>query len=473
MPDELSSIVFASTDSTTFIYHCDAKKEDFVAFVFKIIIKNNKEETFYTTNKTVISFKGLPESVYLLRIEAFAPQKKWNAVPLEISFEVNNKYAAVVKRSKQLKDSITKNSLKKEEIQQSDSLNKSYFIDVFKNYYYIFVIAIVAFFLAIIVLRKKSKNSKKPKRNIRISNMADDTLITVPKIQIDRFQVENSNLKAEIVALRGQIDALQLRSRDMYVQNKELKDHIDRLSKSKVELEELQTQKDDLFAVVIHDIKNPAALIKSLVELLRSYDLTASEQQEVINDIFETTKKIVSLSQEVTRILSLESNFINLNLDKVDLRDIIKDVQKRNTISATNKSISVLLDLAEDIPETYMDYQKIDEVLDNLISNAIKFSHSGGKVRILSKIKEDHLVVEISDNGLGLSEEDITQAFQRGVKLSAQPTGGEHSSGFGLWIVKKLIEAHKGSVWVKSTLGKGSTFAFSIPMIFEINDPAE
>jgi len=114
-----------------------------------------------------------------------------------------------------------------------------------------------------------------------------------------------------------------------------------------------------------------------------------------------------------------------------------------------------------------MDVQKIDEVLDNLISNALKFSHEKGTVRIRTHKQDSNILIEISDNGLGLSEEDIKEAFQRGAKLSAKPTQGEPSSGLGLWIVKKLIEAHKGRVWVKSTLGKGSTFSISLPIVKE------
>jgi signal transduction histidine kinase len=102
--------------------------------------------------------------------------------------------------------------------------------------------------------------------------------------------------------------------------------------------------------------------------------------------------------------------------------------------------------------------------LDNLISNAIIFSHEKGQIRIRAFKQDSSIVVEVTDNGLGLSEEDIKEAFQRGAKLSAKPTQGESSSGLGLWIVKKLMEAHNGRVWVKSTLGKGSTFSITLPI---------
>jgi len=286
----------------------------------------------------------------------------------------------------------------------------------------------------------------------------------VTKDEFDRVLYENGELKAEIASLRGQIDALNARGEQLYKENKELQSNLLKLEKSKSELEELQRQKDDLFAVIIHDIKNPASLIKSLVELLTSYDLTATEQQEIINDIAQTTSKIVALSQEVSKILSLEGTKLNLNFDTANLNDIIKDVYQRNQIAAKNKSITMFTDLMEGLPDGEFDVQKIDEVIDNLVSNAIKFTPNGGTVRIKSSKELNNLVVEVSDNGLGLSEDDLKNTFKRGAKLSAQPTAGESSTGLGLWIVKKLVESHKGRVWVKSALGKGSTFAFSIPM---------
>ena len=84
---------------------------------------------------------------------------------------------------------------------------------------------------------------------------------------------------------------------------------------------------------------------------------------------------------------------------------------------------------------------------------------------VSSSFRDDYIVVEVKDTGPGLSEEDLRKAFKKGVRLSSQPTGGESSTGLGLWIIKKLVEAHKGRVWVKSAVGKGSTFCFSLPLV--------
>lgn len=278
---------------------------------------------------------------------------------------------------------------------------------------------------------------------------------------------QNTRLIAEISGLRNQIDRLQYRTKELQVTNKSLQEQVEKLSKSKKELEELQSQKDDLFALIIHDIKNPAAIIQGLVDLLKSFNYNAVDQQEIIQDIAETTTKIVNLSREVSRVMALEATSLMLDKELVDINIIIEDLFRINRIAADKKMIDLLLKLGKDMPETLMDPQKIAEVIDNMLSNAIKFTPRGGKVLISSNCKNDFIVVDVKDNGLGLSEDDIRSAFKKGTRLSTQPTGGESSTGLGLWIIKKLVEAHDGRVWVKSALGKGSTFSFSLPIIKE------
>lgn len=293
---------------------------------------------------------------------------------------------------------------------------------------------------------------------------------THSKEQIDLLTQENENLKNEIKNLRQQIDLMQDRSTKLQDQNRELREQITTISEHENELLELQKQKDELFALIIHDIKNPAGLIKNLVELLTNYDLNATEQQDVIKDIVETSSKIVSLSQEVSRVMALEGSRLILNIDPFNINLIASDIHRINESAARSKDMNFILDLDENIKEAEVDAQKVSEIIDNLVSNAIKFTHVGGTVRLRTRERNGGIVLEVSDNGQGLSEEDIKHAFQRGAKLSARPTQGESSSGLGLWIIKKLVDAHNGRVWIKSALGKGSTFAVSLP--YKQNDNA-
>ena len=467
LKENWNDIVISQKDTIVFIYHCEAKDTS-KPFLFNIKLQNENDINIRSSRSRVALYFGLPEGKYDLTIYSFS--QRWTSYPAFLKFNVNNKLDSLRDEIEKLKKANT-TLIEKKEDSTKFVVKKSHLIIAL-----IIVPVIAGIIIIMLKFRKRKKQSEsyilfEPEEELNQRIYLEEEKMEIPtptpaseKPAYDELFMENQSLKEEIDALRAQINVLQSRSYELNKQNKELEEKAEKLSKGKKELEDLQKQKDELFAVIIHDIKNPVALIKSLVELLRSYDLTATEQQEIIDDIFETTTKIVSLSQEVSRILSLESTAITLNLEQYNINEIINDVFRRNNIASKNKNIAMLLDLGNDIPQIELDYQKVDEIIDNLISNAIKFSHTGGEIRIKSINAEDNVVVEISDNGLGLSEVDIQKAFQRGARLSAKPTANEPSSGLGLWIVRKLVEAHSGRVWVRSALGKGSTFAFAIPV---------
>ncbi|MCS6966487.1 MAG: HAMP domain-containing histidine kinase, partial [Candidatus Kapabacteria bacterium] len=300
----------------------------------------------------------------------------------------------------------------------------------------------------------------------RLRTMAQQNALSqaVSRTAYDSLLAENSRLKAELNNLRGQISALEARSHNLQQENKSLRTQVERLSAKQEELEQLQEQKDALFAMLVHDIKNPALIIRSLVELLRSYDLSAQEQQEIINDIVATTTRIVELSQEISRILSLEAKILQLEIQPVDITEVIRQVCSSNRPLAERKSIALLQEIEPELPPISADPQRLEEVLDNLVSNAIKYSHPGATVIVRAYTRQSHMYVEVEDNGLGMSEEDVRHAFQRGGRLSAKPTAGEPSSGLGLWIVKRLVEAHHGHVRIRSALGKGTTVYVELPL---------
>ncbi len=462
--EDLELLVVGRNDSISFFYHLDTKDTTLrTAFIFRIFIKNSKDSSSYTTNAKNVNFKNLPEDDYNFRIEAFDPRNKWNAEPLKINFKVDDKISGLYSELKDLRNKVQKSSITAEIKSKRDFTRILDVISIALG----FVVGLIVFFVFYFVAKRKS-NFKKDLQ-IDIKPGIYNNIVALEKIKYEQILLENSNLRAEVSALRGQIDALNSRTDELRRQNQELKDKVERLSRSKDELEELQTQKDELFALVIHDIKNPASLIKNLVELLRSYDLTATEQQEIIDDILETTSRIVLLSQEVSRVLALESSVISLNLETALFNNVIQDVVAFNTPAAKNKNIEIFTDYDDKIEELKIDVNKVREVTDNLLSNAIKFTQRGGEVRISTRLEFGKVVVQVADNGLGLSEEDISRAFQRGARLSATPTNDEPSSGLGLWIVKRLVESMQGRVWVVSALGKGSTFSFTIP-IFEDTD---
>jgi signal transduction histidine kinase len=440
-------------------------------FFYKVSLIDGIDTSVTNSGLNISKFSRIQVGHYYLIVSAFGLKKKLQVNPLKIQIIVDPNLAKLWKENK-----IIAENLKKQKDTLTAKTNKntelsSTLLVILQNPLTTIIIAvlflIIGYLSFYLVNRKKINQFNKIKSIIeqRGKSMSTVELAPLTKDEYEKLLSENGSLKAEIASMKGQIDAMIARSNELSSRNKELENKLELLSKSKNDLEELSTQKDELFAIVIHDIKNPAALIKNLVDLLRSYDLTANEQQEIIEDIAETTQRIVQLSQEVTKILSIESSLMNLNIEKTPLKYVIEDVVTRNKVAAANKKMSLFAEIDSNLPDVEIDANKIDEVLDNLISNAIKFTQEGGTIRVKAYKELKDIIVEVSDNGLGLSEDDVAKAFRRGQKLSTKPTGNENSTGMGLWIVKKIIDAHHGKVWIKSALGKGSTFAFTIPQI--------
>jgi len=298
------------------------------------------------------------------------------------------------------------------------------------------------------------------KKNTEKEKFCDDCII----------DKRNAELRYEIDLLKKQIDNLNNNSISLQQQNSLLKEKIEDTKKNKKQLEKIQREKDDLFALIIHDIKNPTTVIKGLVELLGSYDTNSTEQQAIINDLLISTKQIIALSTEISKVLTLEGTSIQMYKEWANPAQLLIEIVQRNSINAKNKEQTINIEMEKNMPQFQVDVVKIMEVFENLLSNAIKYTQFGGKIGISAK-KKDYNTIEInfSDNGLGISEEDLKRAFQKGAKLSAKPTGGETSSGLGLWIVKKIVEAHNGRVWIKSSLGKGTVFTLHIPIIAVAN----
>ncbi len=454
-------ILISTKDSLSIHYSLvspqNSPKED---FYYKIVLTNGFDSAIHTTGFNSLNYKALQRGKYILDISAFALKGNWRTQPLTLKIVADDSLAKLAQQAKIAEQNLLKNKNINTQITYQENKRA---ITIPKYLIYIGILVIVIFLGIIFAFILKNKSKSHKENNKEGFLMGQEETAKVDKSNTKVLE-ENQKLKAEIDELRGQIETANIRATQLSAQNKELESKIDALLKTKDSLEELNQQKDELFALIIHDIKNPAAIIKNLVDLLRSYDLTANEQMEIIQDIAETSQKILDLSMEVTLVLSIESGKMALNFETNPIKDLIEDVVSKNQVMARKKNIKLFTELPTNLPEVEMDYRRISEALENLISNAIKFTEENGAVRVRAFKEGNNITVEVSDNGLGLSEEDVEKAFRWGQKLSSQPTGGEPSSGLGLWIVKKIIDSHNGRVWIKSALGKGSTFAFSFPI---------
>ena len=269
--------------------------------------------------------------------------------------------------------------------------------------------------------------------------------------------IENALLKARNDNLTARIEELNFTIRELQEQRLFLAENIEKMEK-------LNKEKEEVCAIAAHDIKNPAGTIKNLISLLDSYELTTGEQKQVHESLVSLSDRIIQLIENVACNVRKQGMSFLLQLSKANVNELIENVITRYKGIIKTKKIELTSEKDDNIQEFMMDKSKIEEAIENLVSNAIKFAPENSEVKVISKNQKDSVIVEVNDNGYGLSENEVKLAFNRGTTLSNKPTGNETTSGLGLWIVKKIIDEHQGKVWVKSKKGAGSSFSFRIPI---------
>lgn len=264
-----------------------------------------------------------------------------------------------------------------------------------------------------------------------------------------RTQVERSNaLYEQITRLNNQLVAMQRE-----------------LARKNAELERLNQQKNHFLGIAAHDLRNPLSAILAYSEFLLAdlSDQLDEEQVEFLNVIHSSSQFMSQLINDLLDVAKIESGKLDLDLEPTDLGDLIATNVNLNRRMARDKEIKLRLDL-EDVPTVLVDPAKIEQVLNNLISNAIKYSPAGTVVDIRLSRQDDHLRLSVQDRGQGIPSEEMDKLFKPFSRTSVQTTGGETSTGLGLVIVKKIIDGHGGEIDVESQVGEGTTFHVRLPL---------
>ena len=237
--------------------------------------------------------------------------------------------------------------------------------------------------------------------------------------------------------------------------NKSLFEKNKQIKAQNLELNSLNIEKNELIGIVAHDLKNPLTSALSVAELFSNEKIT-EDQNEYLSVILRSLNRMNSLVAKILEIKVLESSSLRINYTEVDLKQVTEQVISALKIQSDNKNISIVADL--DDSTAIIDNSLLVQILDNLLSNAIKFSNHNSKVSVTLKEENQKIRFEIADEGPGIMEEDKPRLFQKFQKLRARPTDGESSTGLGLSIVKKYVEAMKGKVWCESEFGHGAKF---------------
>ncbi|MBI5566783.1 MAG: GAF domain-containing protein, partial [Chloroflexi bacterium] len=242
-----------------------------------------------------------------------------------------------------------------------------------------------------------------------------------------------------------------------------LKERADKLEKAYKELQELDKLKDELVQNVSHELRTPLTFIKGYVELMLEQDMGPLNevQRESLSIVAEKTNALTRLVSDIIFLQQIERE--SLDLAPHSLRDVAKMALHSCEVTATNSGIALRLDAPEVVPPIAIDRDRINQVFDNLLGNAIKFSPRGGTITIGVEDKGDHLQLSVSDVGVGIPTDKLKRIFDRFYQVDGSATRRFGGAGLGLAIAKRIVESHGGEIWVESEMGHGSRFVFTLP----------
>jgi signal transduction histidine kinase len=239
-----------------------------------------------------------------------------------------------------------------------------------------------------------------------------------------------------------------------------------RLSAQWLRLQRANGFKNEILGTVAHDLKNPLGVILGRTEMLKELITTGASSGGIVaqvDHIRDATKRLTTMVDHLISDAMADAFDITIRREQVDVAALVREVAEANQPLAVNKQQAINVRTSSDI-FAMCDTDRIREAIDNLISNAIKYSPMGGKIAVEVVREGNDTVIRVSDEGAGLSPEDLGRLFGRFQRLSAKPTAGESSTGLGLSIVKRIIDMHGGDVTAESAgQGKGSTFTITLP----------
>ena len=228
-------------------------------------------------------------------------------------------------------------------------------------------------------------------------------------------------------------------------------------------LRKLETARRDFIANLSHELRTPIASLKALGETLHE---GAIDQPAVARDFVGKMNvevdRLAQMVQEMGELSRIESGEAPLQKAAVYVANVAARAAERLKSQADRAGLQMKLDIASGLPSVSADEARIEQVLVNLIHNAIKFTPPGGRVNISARAEGDKLIVSVSDTGVGIPEDDLPRVFERFYKADRARAGG--GTGLGLAIAKHVVEAHGGRIWVESVEGRGATFSFTLPL---------
>lgn len=238
------------------------------------------------------------------------------------------------------------------------------------------------------------------------------------------------------------------------------------LARKNAELARLNDQKNHFLGIAAHDLRNPLNAIQMYSEFLLDEVSEAldAEHVEFISIIHSSSQFMLRLVNDLLDVAKIESGKLYLDLEPRDLGSLLEHNVQVNKALAARKGIALRLELEASPLFADVDQPKIEQVLNNLITNAVKFSNPETTVTLSLRLEGDQALIMVSDEGLGIPPQELDNLFKPFHRTSVRPTGDEQSTGLGLAIAQRIVQGHKGEISVTSEVGKGTCFIVSLPL---------
>ena len=271
----------------------------------------------------------------------------------------------------------------------------------------------------------------------------------------------------EHVLVFGRLDAAEIENmrKEMVLLNQELNNLTRQLHKKNAQLQRLNAEKNQFLGMAAHDLRKPIGAVIAYAGILteEAADALNKEQIEFLNTINTSAILMKQLVDDFLDVSAIEAGKLALDLQPTAIDHVLAESLKLIDLTAAQKGIELQVHVEKAIPRIVIDALKIEQVITNLVSNAIEYSDSACRVRIELSSNEQSIIFSVQDSGPGIDAEAIDTLFRPFARAATKKTTGEKSTGLGLLISRKIIEAHQGEVGIDSKLGKGTTVYFSLP----------
>jgi two-component system phosphate regulon sensor histidine kinase PhoR len=232
-------------------------------------------------------------------------------------------------------------------------------------------------------------------------------------------------------------------------------------------LKEINQVKSDFVSMVAHEIQSPMNTTLAQIKILTDgiAGPLADKQRKILTRTSERIKSLSDLAAELLDLAKIESGLITLEKETIDPAVLLEEQVALHQAQSREKNISLQLDLLPELPFLLANRVNIEEVVSNLITNAIRYTLEGGQVRVSAETDSECLIIRVKDNGIGIAPEEVEHIFKRFYRVKNDQTRHIDGTGLGLPIVKSIVEAHNGSISVTSEPGVGSTFIVRLPIL--------